>query len=151
MKENRIHNFVFAVVDTKPTKNEDAKNAWKYEFITPFLDYLENDLDDKLPYPTESADMQPMFNYKTKLKLLSNRFNSIGIDAVLDVDAFISKLNEMRLEWTEYKKWYKESAYKLRETYYKSVLREDKGQNVSNPHHTTLDVLKQKIKNNNTF
>ena len=147
----RIQELVFTIVDAKPVVDQEKRNAYKYEFLSPFLDFLENDIDDKQPYPTSVSDIHKMWDYRTQLKNLIIRYNSIGMDAVLDVDNFISKLNDMALEWVEYKTWYKETTYELRKRYYKSLLRDDQSNNVSLSSFTSLDSLKQTIKNNNTF
>lgn len=148
-KNVRLQDFVFAVVDTKPVQDVEKRNGYKYEFLGPFLSYLETELDENLPYPSSVMDMHKMFDYKIKLNTLKDRYKSIGLDCVSDVDQFLNELNEMRLEWTEFKTWYVNTAYELRKRYYKSVLREDNSQNVSTPTFTSLDSLKEKIKQAN--
>jgi hypothetical protein len=147
----RIKELVFTIVDTKPVVDQQKRNAYKYEFLSPFLDFLETDIDDKQPYPVSVPDIHKMWDYKNELNTLLSRYNSIGMDAVLDVDNFIDKLNNMNLEWVEFKTWYKETTYELRKRYYKSLLRNDQSQDVSQGSLSTLNSLKERIKNNNTF
>jgi hypothetical protein len=151
MKKARLHNFVFAIVDTKPTVDAEKKSAYKYEWLAPFLDFLETDIPNDLPYPSDVPDMKLMFDYKLELQTREQRYNSIGMDAILDVDAFIQKMNDMVCEWLDHKKWYKETTYQLREKYVRQLLSKENEENVSNPHQTTLDSLKSKLQTNNTF
>jgi hypothetical protein len=115
------------------------------------MDYLEHELDDRLPYPADVPDMQPMYEYRVHLQTLKDRFASIGMDAILDVSAFFQKLNDMASDYYDHKKWYKDTAYKLRKRYYSPLALNKDLEDVSNPHQTQLDTLKSKYKTNNTF
>lgn len=151
IKDKRLHELPKAIMDAQPTKDAQAKYDYYHNWVVPFMDYLENELDDRLPYPADVPDIQPMYEYRVYLQNLKDRFASIGMDAILDVSAFFQKLNDMASDYYDHKKWYKDTAYKLRKRYYSPLALNKNGEDVSNPHQTTLDSLKSKYKNNNTF
>ena len=151
IKYKRLHELPKRIMEAQPTKDAQAKYDYYHNWVVPFMDYLEHEFDDKLPYPKDVPDIQPMYDYRKHLITLKDRFASIGMDAILDVPTFFQKLNEMASDYYDHKRWYKDTANKLRERYYSSIALNKDVEDVSNPHQTTLDTLKEKIKNNNTW
>ena len=148
----RVHELVYGVIDTYEVSDAEKRKAYKYEFILPFLDYLQNELDNRLDNISENKNSQmlPMFNYKKKLNILRERYETIGADAVLDKDYFKSNLEEMCLDWYEHRSWYEKSAYTLRKDYYSRINREKEPVLKFNKSFSEIDGLKDLITKNPT-